>query len=98
MSLLKESSYDIILINAANKNTLQKSEFEYKNNLYLHLDNGQKLKAQADQNLIRKLNILTLSYRPICAFTGCKVGFRWYANDQMTLSSEAYLKGNYPQG
>ena len=35
MSLLKESSYDKVLINAANKNALSKSIDEYRPNLFL---------------------------------------------------------------
>lgn len=35
MSMLKESCYDKVLINAANKNYLAKNEMEYANSLYL---------------------------------------------------------------
>ena len=35
MSLIKESSYDKVLINAANKNILEKSEMEYAHSLHL---------------------------------------------------------------
>lgn len=35
MSMLKESCYDKVLINAANKNYLSKNEMEYANCLYL---------------------------------------------------------------
>lgn len=67
MSLIKESSYDKVLINAANKNILQKSEFEYANSLYL-IDprSGESVAAKVDSSLTRKINILTLKYRPKC--------------------------------
>jgi hypothetical protein len=35
MSMIKESAYDKVLINNANKNILEKSELEYANSLHL---------------------------------------------------------------
>jgi hypothetical protein len=62
MSLLKESSYDKVLINAANKNSLTKNINEYKNNLYLKSDLNEKpVAVKPDENLLLMLNICTLS-------------------------------------
>mmetsp|Transcript_29 Transcript_29/g.55 ORF Transcript_29/g.55 Transcript_29/m.55 type:complete len:249 (-) Transcript_29:57-803(-) len=82
MSLLQESSYDKVLINAANKNSLERSEYEYSSNLCL-IDSrtGQEVKGskvEVGEDLARKLNILTLKYRPNCAFSESVVGFKWY--------------------
>ena len=78
MSLLKEQSYDKVLINAANKNFVRKSEEEYKHNLFLKGSNEFEMKAVVDDQIVGKLNLVTLKYRPICAFSECKVGFRWF--------------------
>lgn len=82
MSLLKETSYDKVLINAANKNSLHKSVNEFKNNLYLRTvdeKNEERLeRAIPDSTLMKLLNIATLNYRPICSFGESKVGFKWY--------------------
>ena len=79
MSMLKESSYDKVLINAANKNYLSKNEMEYANSLYLQdTKSGQKQEVSVSKDLSKKLNILTLKYRPQCAFSQCLVGFRWF--------------------
>ena len=77
MSLIKESSYDKVLINAANKNILQKNEMEYADGLYLK-ETGEKV--EVDPELALKLNLVTLKYRPKCAFSETIVGFRWYTN------------------
>ena len=82
MSLMRESSYDRVLINAANKDFLQKSELEYQNNLYLKdTKNDSKTQATVCPDIMRKLNLLTLVNRPKCAYSECVVGFRWYTND-----------------
>jgi hypothetical protein len=78
MSLIKESCYDKVLINAANKNFLQKNEMEYANALYLKDKTGDLKKVSIIPDLTRKINILTLKYRPKCSSSGCVVGFRWY--------------------
>lgn len=31
-----------------------------------------------NEDLMHKLNILTIKYRPKCSFSECLVGFRWY--------------------
>jgi len=54
---------------------------EYANNLCLKdVNTGERKPAKVEPDLIRKLNLLTLKYRPKCAFSECVVGFRWYAN------------------
>jgi hypothetical protein len=96
MSLIKESAYDKVLVNAANKNILQKNELEYANGLYLKKGDTIVKKCEIVPDLAKKINLLTMSLRPKCASTGTLVGFKWYANDQMALSESAYLNGNYP--
>jgi len=49
------------------------------------------------EDLTRKLNLLTLKYRPKCAFSGNIVGFRWFTNDKYCLSETAYHNKNFPQ-
>ena len=102
MSLIKESCYDKVLINAANKNVLAKNEMEYANCLYLQdNDSGSKKEIGVSRDLARKLNILTLKNRPKCAFSDCVVGFRWYETEMkdvtnFCLSESSYIAGNYP--
>ena len=98
MSLIKESAYDKVLINNANKNNLEKCELEYANSLHL-VDPKTQISEpiKLDINLQRKLNILTLKYRPKCAFGDCPVGFRWYTNGEYSLSETAFLNKNYPK-
>ena len=95
---MKESSYDKVFINVANKNILQKSELEYTDNLYLTNSRNEKdfLKVSVSEDLTRKLNLLTLRYRPKCAFSGNIVGFRWFTNDKYCLSETAYHNKNFP--
>ena len=77
MSLLKESSYNRVLINAANKNALTKNMSEYKNNLWIKSGQHQE-SAEVDTRLMSLINLATLKYRPTCAFSECKVGLKWY--------------------
>ena len=77
MSLLKESSYNRVLINAANKNALTKNMSEYKNNLWIMSGQNQE-SAEVDTRLMSLINLATLKYRPTCAFSECKVGLKWY--------------------
>ena len=58
---------------------------------------GESTQAKIDPSLKRKINILTLKYRPKCSFSDCYVGFRWFTNGDLTLSETAYLKGQYPK-
>lgn len=52
---------------------------EYANSLYLRDLAGQKeFKANIPKDLTLKINILTMKYRPVCDYSGCIVGFRWY--------------------
>lgn len=98
MSLIKESAYDKVLINNANKNILEKCELEYANSLHL-VDprTSQAQPVKLDDALQRKLNILTLKYRPKCSFGDCPVGFRWYSNGEYCLSETAFLSKQYPK-
>jgi len=54
---------------------------EYANALYLKDKTGDLKKVSIIPDLTRKINILTLKYRPKCNSSGCVVGFRWYQND-----------------
>jgi len=93
MSLLKEQSYDKVLINAANKNYVRKNEEEYKHNLFLKGANGFEMKAVVDDQILGKLNLVTLKYRPTCSFSECKVGFKWFESSNIILSEDAFRKG-----
>ena len=69
---------------------------EYANSLYLKSKEGYT-KVDILPDLRRKINILTLKFRPVCSSTGCVVGFKWYENGSMSLSEQAFLAGNYPK-
>jgi hypothetical protein len=99
MSLLKESSYDKVFINAANQNSLSKNINEYRNNLYLKSDLSEKpVPVKAEENLLKIINICTLSLRPKCFFSECVVGLRWYEHPEtmVTVSEDAFRKGHLP--
>lgn len=99
MFLLKESSYDQVFISIANKNVIQKSELEYSDCFYVQDSvTGESIqKAEINEDIQRKLNLLTLKYRPICAFGKCFVGLRWYSNGRYSLSESAFHCGNLPK-
>jgi hypothetical protein len=80
MSLLKESAYDRVFVNAANKHNIQRNENEFSSSLHLiNSQTGQALgQAHLCPDLARKLNILTHSYRPRCAYSRTTVGFTWF--------------------
>ena len=88
-SLLKESSYSKVLINAANKHYLcnyiinqysvAKSEVECQGNLFdLRNEDNNDTPVDIDPQTLRKLNILTQKDRPVCAFCNAICGFTWY--------------------
>ena len=58
---------------------------EYANSLYLK-SNDEKKKVDILPDLKRKINILTLKFRPICSSTGSVVGFKWFENGSLQLS------------
>lgn len=99
LSLLKESSYDKVLINAANKNSLAKHANEYRGNLHLKQEEGQA-DVKTDQNLLQLINIATVAARPLCHFSESKVGFQWYElpAKNLVLSEAAFKKGHFPSG
>jgi len=93
-SLLKEGAYIRVLVNAANKHYLAKSEGEYLGNLF------EEEKDEA-QGYIRKLNMVTARLRPHCAFCNAIVGFTWYLKsegDKYALCTTCFKQGNYPSG
>ena len=93
-SLLKEGAYTKVLVNAANKHYLAKSEGEYLGNLF------EEERDEA-QGYIRKLNMVTARLRPFCAFCNAIVGFTWYLKkegDQYALCTTCFKQGNYPTG
>lgn len=69
---------------------------EYASSLYLK-SNDEKKKVDILPDLKRKINILTLKFRPICSSTGCVVGFKWFENGSLQLSEQAFLAGNFPK-
>jgi len=83
-----------VLVNAANKHYLSKSEGEYLGNLF------EEEKDEA-QPYIRKLNMVTARLRPFCAFCNAIVGFTWYLKkegDKYALCTTCFKQGNYPSG
>lgn len=94
---MKESSYDRVLINAANKNALTKNMSEYKNNLWLKTQQYQE-PAQVDDRLMSLVNLVTLKYRPTCAFSECKVGLKWYQSNDTCFSESAVTNRQFPKG
>jgi hypothetical protein len=80
--LFKASTYDKVLINASNKHLLQRSENDYMNQLFeVPVSDTQEAtaepKAMIDPACLRKINILTLKERPLCAYCDANVGFSW---------------------
>jgi hypothetical protein len=103
MALLKETSYDRVLINAANRNVLRRNELEYADSLVLcDTKTGKPLgKASLCQDLARKLNLLTMKYRPKCAMSGTIVGYKWFQTSSQSdppfiISESVFLRGGYP--
>ncbi len=97
MSHLKEGSYDLVLVNAANRHVLQKNEMEYADQLAVR--QGEVAEPTTlDVDLARKLNLLTLKLRPTCAFSGCRVGYEWFRlkNGELVLSKDCFKKGDFP--
>ena len=90
MSLLKESSFDRVLINCANKDVLTRSEQEYANNLFLVDSSGNTTNIEPSEDLRRKINFLTLKYRPKCAYSETIVGFRWFSNGSIDLNEKSF--------
>ena len=91
ISVIKEASYNKVLINAANKyylckislifnNIIAKNEEEYLNNLFDVEQPSSKatIKAMIDQTCLKKINILTSKDRPFCVFCNALCGFSWY--------------------
>lgn len=78
---------------------LQRSELEYADCFYVQdASTGKNIqRANISEDLTRKLNLLTLKYRPQCAFNECFVGFRWFTNGRYALSETAFHNGNYPK-
>ena len=88
-------------INLANKNALVKSEKEFTQNLYLK-DNETGLavsKAEATEDVVRKVNLATLKFRPLCAFSNAPCGMRWYRqnkDDPLFFSESAFVNNTEP--
>ena len=84
-----------MLINLANKHNLTRHEDELASNMFIRDVNTQKIvgKAKPSDQLIKKLNIATLKYRPTCTHTGAKCGLRWYQ-----VGFKSYSESNYHAG
>ena len=85
-SLIKETTYNKVLVNATNKHHLTKNEGEYLNNLYDVPDESTtaadatyelKPKMLIDKSCLRKINLLTAKERPFCTYCNALVGFSW---------------------
>ena len=85
-SLIKETTYSKVLVNATNKHHLTKNEGEYLNNLYdvpeesttaAEATDEIKPKMLIDKGCMRKINLLTAKERPFCAYCNALVGFSW---------------------
>ena len=93
-SLIKESTYSKVLINAANMHHLTKNEQEYLGNLFdvtvpdapvpcrQALPNNSDQLAKIDPACLRRINLLTAKERPFCSFCNALVGFTWYVRMQ----------------
>jgi hypothetical protein len=104
ISLVKESAYDRVLVNAANKNYLCKNEEEYLSNLFdaEHPQTKTFEVQKLDPYFLRRVNILTSRTRPFCAYCGALCGFLWFASSpseqqrSFTLCESCFKKTNYP--
>lgn len=84
-SLIKETTYNKVLINATNKHHLTKNETEYLGNLYQMPDESttamdateDKNQFLIDKDCLRKINLLTAKERPFCTFCSSLTGFSW---------------------
>ena len=94
--LLKESNFDHVLVNLSNRHNLTRNEHELAANIFIQDSETQQTlsKAKPSEKLIRKLNIATLKYRPVCAFSGVKCGLRWFEIDGKPFSETCYLAGS----
>ena len=99
--LLRESCYDKVLINAANKHFLQKSENEYIHTLFdapeSVVTQEQTQECLIDPGCLRKINILTAKERPTCNFCQTMAGFTWFASDETIVCDSCFKKNNYPE-
>ena len=103
---LKESNYDRLHINLANRHALVKSEREFTPNLYLkdQQSNLAVAKVEPTEDVVRKVNLATLKFRPLCAYSGAPCGMRWYRQQKkddntepLCFSEAAYASDNYPK-
>ena len=90
-SLLKETTYNKVLINATNKHHLTKNENEYLSNLYSVPEDSTAIDASVekateekadkwlliDKDCLRKINLLTAKERPFCTYCSSLTGFSW---------------------
>ena len=99
--IAKESTYDRVLINAANKHVLERSENEYLNTMIDVTPTAGETREQTteinpqlvDPASLRKINILTSKERPICTICGTKCGFSWHQADASIACNMCFQAG-----
>ena len=72
---------------------MTRNEFEFAEGFQIK-DNksGQNLvTAYVRSDIVRKINICTLRYRPKCAYTGAICGLKWYKIGDNAFCQQAYL-------
>ena len=109
--LIRESSYNKVFINAANKHFIEKNENEYFHNLFdsnsvitsaesPHENSINKISDKKQINLdascIRKINLLSTKERPTCSFCNTLTGFSWYQSDDLFLCSKCFTSESFP--
>ena len=91
-SLIKESTYSKVFVNATNMHHLTKNETEYLSNLFdvsesdapvkVHQHSHADRIAKIDPACLRRINLLTAKERPFCSFCNALVGFSWFVRHQ----------------
>lgn len=93
-SLIKETTFDKVLVNATNKHHLTKNEGEYLGNLFevpdetTAADATEERKMKIDGGCLRQLNLLTAKERPFCSVCNALVGFTWRRRPESTQLPE----------
>jgi hypothetical protein len=77
-SLIQETGYSKVLINATNKHHLTKNEAEFLGNLVEVEESTAGVESTVDAKCVRKVNLLTCKQRPFCQECHAKVGMTWW--------------------
>lgn len=91
MFMMHETNYDKVHVCLANKASFKKNEGDFLNNFALVKDGKKISEATPRQDLVDKVNLVTLKYRPLCNFSGAICGMRWFRCDKGIFSDQAYI-------